>query len=138
MTETIIRIEELSVIEGQGPGSTRREGFRVVTTEQAIGLLIDADSRCCEKFGYLWANEQPTDFVGATLLGVRPNGESLDREKSIDTDYFDPNPNDRVAMFIDLMAERGILQFVAYNEQTGNYDHLASVRSRQLDEDEYL
>lgn len=138
MAETIIRIEDLSVTEGQGAGSCLREGYRVVTTEQAIDLLIDADSKCCERFGYLWTNERPADFIGAVLLDVRTDGESLDGERAIDEDYCDPNPEDRMAMFVDLVTDRGVLQFVAYNEQNGCYCHMASVRSRQLDDDAYL
>lgn len=138
VAETITGIEHLDVVEGEGRNATRREGYRVTTTEQHIDLLIDAEGQCCEKFGYLWTNERPRDFVGATLLGVRSNGESIDGERSLDADYFDPHPNDRAAMFIDLLTDRGILQFVAYNEHNGSYEHLASVRSRQLDDDAYL
>lgn len=41
-------------------------------------------------------------------------------------------------MFVDLITDRGVLQFVAYNEQNGYYGHLAKVESRQLTHEETL
>lgn len=41
-------------------------------------------------------------------------------------------------MFVNIDTDRGVLQFVAYNEHNGYYGHSASVTSKQLTHGEVL
>ena len=41
-------------------------------------------------------------------------------------------------MFVNVETDKGLLQFVAYNEHNGYYGHEACVISKHLNESEYL
>ena len=41
-------------------------------------------------------------------------------------------------MFVDIVTDRGVLQFVAYNIHNGYYGHEAKVISTQLEHNETL
>ena len=115
------------------------EGYEVVTDKQSIKLLIDNGQDCCERFGYFWCNDNPKDFIGATLRAVYITDTELNEAKMKEHDldqrdkYFEGG-----VMFVNLETNKGVLQFVAYNEHDGFYGHEAKVLCEQLTHSEVL
>jgi hypothetical protein len=121
-TETIVSIKE---VDGD------YAGYHVTTDQQVIELEIWNKQDCCENWGYFWSNDNPDDFIGATLQEVRITDTILDTEKLVDV-------YDGGIMFVSLYTSSGVLQFVAYNEHNGYYGHDAIVKSKQLNHTEVL
>lgn len=115
------------------------DGFVIKTTAQNITLSISNGQNCCENWGYFLSEEDPRFFIGATLLGVKLTDDSLNpaafNKSGVDptSKYFSGG-----LMFVDIETDRGVLQFVAYNEHNGYYGHEASVKSVQLSHSECL
>jgi len=130
--EKIIGIDEIEIeIDGwQGMA-----GYKVVTTDQEIDLLIDNMQSCCERWGYFWCNDNPQDFVGAELRGISLTDKELNAA-FMDEDAIDVYEGN--VMFVNLDTDRGVLQFVAYNSHNGYYGHDARITSRQLEHSENL
>ena len=111
-------------------------GFEVITNKQRIKLYIDNSSSCCESWGYFWCNDNPQDFVGASLLGVSTTDTALST-KIIESNGADSRDEGGI-MFVNLETNKGVLQFVAYNSHNGYYGHTATVESEQLKHSETL
>lgn len=114
-------------------------GFEVATTKQNIRLFINNEASCCESWGYFWCNDNPNDFVGAELRSVSLTDTALN-EAQMKLNDLDPNDKwfEGGVMFVNLETDRGVLQFVAYNEHNGYYGHEATVQCTQLAHSEYL
>ena len=128
MSEVIIKIEEVDGDSG---------GFKVTTSKQEIQLLIDNHCSCCEQWGYFWCNDDPIDFIGASLLSVSIVDTALNTlimDEVEELAWQDAGET----MFVNLTTDRGVLQFVAYNCHNGYYGHKATVISKQLNHSEYL
>lgn len=114
-------------------------GFEVVTDKQRIKLFIDNDGLCCERWGWFWCNDDPQQFVGAEVRGVSitdtANNEAAMKKNELDPkeQYFDGG-----LMFVNIDTDKGVLQFVAYNEHNGYYGHEAKVECSQLTHVEIL
>lgn len=124
-------------------------GYSIYTTEQIVTLEISNSSQCCESWGYFLTEDDTAKFIGAEFWGCRVTGVNRSQiafmkggnrtsspasgkaVKGIDLDGGD-------VMFVDILTDRGILQFVAYNCQNGYYGHRATVQSRDLKEERYL
>lgn len=120
-------------------GDSNVAGFEVVTTQQTIRLLIDNDSSCCETWGIFWCNDEPAGFVGAKLRGVSLADAALN-EAQMKVNDLDPSDErfDGGVMFVNIDTDRGVLQFVAYNQRNGYVGHKATIHSRQLTHAEVL
>ncbi len=116
-------IQEIKAVE-----EDYREGYEVTTNFQVISLLIDNQQNCCESWGYFWSNDNPQDFIGATLRDITLTDTLLNTEKLGDIGGLDEGG----VMFVTLDTDKGQLQFVAYNGHNGYYGHTATVKSRQL------
>ena len=114
-------------------------GYEIVTTQQRIKLFIDDYSRCCEHWGYFWCNDNPQDFVGAHLRSVSITDTALNEVlmKSNGLELNDMWFRGDV-IFVNVDTDRGVLQFVAYNEHNGYYGHTVTVQSNQLTHRETL
>ena len=114
-------------------------GYEVITTSQRITLSIDSYQSCCENWGYFWCNDDVAQFVGAALHDVKLTDSALHPAK-LPQEGVDPSTRyfEGGLMFVDLITDRGTLQFVAYNEHNGYYAHDASVKCSQLQHDETL
>jgi hypothetical protein len=121
--EKILKIEDYS--------ENGMDGFAVTTDKQVIKLLVDGYQSCCEDFGYFMSEENLEDFVGGTLLNVTVTDTAL---ATVDV----PNIYEGGIMFVNIETDRGVLQFVAYNEHNGYYGHQAKVISNQVDHSEFL
>jgi len=128
--EQIIEIKDYSAKESEYSSVA---GFKVLTTEQSIRLFIDNDSSCCESWGWFWCNDNPQDFIGAGVIGISVTDSALNeaimKKNELDTSekYFEGG-----VMFVNIETDRGVLQFVAYNQHNGYYSHEAKVISKQL------
>lgn len=109
------------------------EGFEVVTDKQSIKLMISSGQSCCERSGYFWCNDNPQDFVGADVIGVRLTDTALNQAQ-MDENALDPGHKyfEGGCMFVDIETSIGPLQSVAYNEHNGYYGHEARVVCSQL------
>ena len=129
MAEKIYGIEEIGPIDPLGS----MEGYQIVINKRRIEFLMDTEPQCHEEFGYLWSNENPQDFVGATLLGIDVVDNDLKKEALLDNleKTLSNKSIDRYinAAFINVETDKGTLQFVAYNIQNGYYGHYVAIRS---------
>jgi len=124
--ETILKIEE-TTFEG-------KDGFVITTSEQQIRLGIDNGQCCCENWGYFMSEDDTSDFIGAKLIDVKITDTLLKPNDEFDVnDMYEGD-----VMFVNVETDKGLLQFVAYNEHNGYYGHEACVISKQLNESEYL
>ena len=124
--ETILKIEE-TTFDG-------KDGFVITTNEQSIKLGIDNGQCCCENWGYFMSEDDTSDFIGAKLIDVKITDTLL--KPNDDFDVNDMYEGD--VMFVNVETDKGLLQFVAYNEHNGYYGHEACVISKQLNESGYL
>lgn len=130
MSETILEINEID---------NDWAGYKIVTNEQVITLLIDNRSNCCERWGYFFSEDDISEFIGAELLGIELTDAALNpasleaNELNLNERYFEGG-----VMFVNLNTSKGVLQFVAYNKHNGYYSHEAKVTSTQLTHEEYL
>lgn len=133
--EKIIEIKDYEAKEGY----INVAGFEVVTDKQSIKLYIDNESSCCEEWGYFWCNDNPQDFIGAELRTVSLTDTALNEAQMKANNL---NPNEKwfqgSVMFVNLETDKGMLQFVAYNEHNGYYGHEAKVQCTQLTHAETL
>lgn len=129
--EMIVSIEEITGISKYG-------GVLITTTDQVIELLIDDSQRCCEDVGYFLTEDRVENFIGAELIDLRLTDDELAEVlmETFDMGTLDGSIGERRfeggLMFVDIVTDRGVLQFVAYNEHNGHYGHDVSVRSKQL------
>jgi len=112
------------------------EGFLIQTTDQIIELWISNFQSCCESWGYFWCNDNPQDFIGASLLGITLTNTALNT-KTIEEHHAD-SLDDGGIMFVNFETNRGVLQFVAYNAHNGFYGHEVKVESKQLNHSDCL
>lgn len=122
--EKIVEIQDLDASKGM-------DGFVIVTDEQEIILGINNQGSCCESWGHFWCNDNPQEFVGATVHDVTITNNALITEKA-------PDVYEGGVMFVNIVTDRGVLQFVAYNSHNGYYSHSATVECKQLNHSEYL
>lgn len=142
MFEVIKKIEEYK----DGDNWDEVAGFSITTDQQVILLTIDNRSSCCESWGYFLTEDDTEKFIGATLTDLAITDTNRGAVKIVTSDYgiYDYNdPNiidvyDGDVMFVDIVTDRGILQFVAYNIHNGYYGHEAKVSSLQLNYKTYL
>lgn len=124
--ETILKIEETS-FDG-------KDGFIITTDEQSIKLGIDNGQSCCENWGYFMSEDDTSDFIGSKLIDIKITDELLKPNDNFDVnDIYEGG-----VMFVNLETDKGLLQFVAYNEHNGYYGHEACVISKQRNESDYL
>lgn len=134
--ETILKIEELT--DFSIGDNNELDGFVITTDEQVIKFGIDNEQSCCESWGILSTVDNIQEFLGARLLKVEITDTCLNKtlfseesghDLDEDTDYSDLD-----VMFVDLVTDRGILQFTAYNCHNGYYGHGVYLQSNQLSE----
>lgn len=137
-SEVILSIEEEGDFTVEGQHSGWYEGVTITTTKQKIQMGIQSGQHCCENYGYLFTNNDAVkQFVGATVLGVRVVNTDL-TSQDLDKLGGESFILDCPTMFINIETDRGLLQFVAYNDHNGYYGHHAVLISRQAENSEYL
>lgn len=139
--ETMETIEQIIEVEDEQMARTswsKGDGYKIVTDQQEITLLISNGQDCCEDWGYLLTEDEADKYIGAELLGIeltdlnRTNHTFADwREEG----YDGPNNISLDAgdvMFVDIKTSKGTLQFAAYNGHNGYYGHTVEIVSNQL------
>lgn len=130
-TEKILAIREV-VIDGY-------EGYLIITDKQEIELGIQAGQDCCERFGYFMSEDNISEYIGANLIGIELTDTALNEAAMEAEQLHSPDwIYEGGIMFVDIKTDRGVLQFVAYNEHNGYYGHDARVKSTFLEHSETL
>ncbi len=124
--ETILKIEE-TTFDG-------KDGFVITTNKQSIKLGIDNEQDCCENWGYFMSEDNVSDFIGSNLIDVSITDTLLKPNEGFNVDEI----YEGGVMFVNIETNKGLLQFVAYNEHNGYYGHEACVISSQLTQSETL
>lgn len=114
--------------------NSRAEGYKIVTSEQTIFILIDGEQQCCEEWGYeacsekgiIDSNDDFKDFIGAELFEVsvvQPESHNSVKiyDKLLEASLYDCT--DTFAEFVNFKTSNGLLQFSVYNCQNGYYGH---------------
>jgi hypothetical protein len=124
--EIILKIEE-KTFDG-------KDGFVITTNEQLIKLGIENGQSCCEKWGYFMSEDNTSDFIGAELIDVKITDTLLKPSNNFDV----AGMYEGSVMFVNIETNKGLLQFVAYNEHNGYYGHEVCVVSKELNESRHL
>lgn len=124
--ETILKIEE-TTFDG-------KDGFVITTSDQLIKLGIDNEQVCCETWGYFMSEDNTNDFIGAKIISIKITDTLLKTSSKFDLEGM----YEGGVMFVNVETNKGLLQFVAYNEHDGCYGHKACVVSKQLNKIELL
>jgi hypothetical protein len=120
--ETILKIEETTFDD--------KDGFVITTNKQSIKLGIYNGQHCCEKWGYFMSEDDISDFIGAKLIDVKITDVLLKQSEVFDVDKI----YEGGVMFVNIETDKGLLQFVTYNEHNGYYVHETCVISKELNE----
>lgn len=103
------------------------DGFYIKTSEQVIKVGISSNQSCCENFGCLVSEDNPSDFVGALLRSVAIVDMALNQRILDETNSLDEGG----ALFVNFNTSKGLFQIVAYNAHNGYYGHHAVLVSKQ-------
>lgn len=122
--EIIKSIEEVEGVEledGDQWGPSTYDGYKVVTSERELFIVVNDFQGCCESWGMVSSEDDTQSFVGAELLQM--NWVDVARKKHFDVDVYDGE-----VMFIDLETSKGLLQLAVYNCHNGYYGHTAFIK----------
>lgn len=102
--EKILSVEEVTF---KGDKYYGFDGIKVVTDKHVYEAGICNSQQCCEDWGYMINedNDDYEEFVGAILHSVTSDG-----------------------CFTNFNTDRGTLNFTAYNEHNGYYNHKCVLR----------
>lgn len=113
----------MSQMIGALSGHTSMQGFRVVTDEHELLVLIDDERSCCESWGSVHSADDLGYYVGAALREVRLTDTALNQtivDRHGCGEYgFDGGG----IQFVDLDTSAGKLQLAVYNSHNGYYGH---------------
>lgn len=109
-------------------------GYIIVTDKQTIKLGITNSQDCCENFSYFISEDDISEFINSNLLDIKITDTQLKEKEGFNQNNLDEGG----VMFVDIITDIGVLQFVAYNEHNGYYGHEACVISKQLNHKETL
>lgn len=135
--ETIVSIKEFQrAYDFNDPSSSydydygSETGWIITTSQQHIILAMDDEQNCCESWGcQLVTEDDTTDFIGAKLIEISLTDTALKTAIGLPGDSEDCGTQ---TMFVNIVTDRGKLQFVAYNSHNGYYGHQVRVSSKQL------
>lgn len=136
--EKILKIEE-GVFKHD---DLNMDGFLIITDKQTIKIGISSGQDCCEQTGYFATNDNTDEFIGAELQNIEITDTALMTRKFKERFELEeeksPNLDEGDIMFVNLITDKGILQFTVYNEHNGYYGHTAVVVSDKLNHDTIL
>lgn len=104
-------------------------GHQIITSKQTVLLAIDDEGSCCETWDCFF-HTATEEFVGAELLGVERAEEALaciGISAAEDLETYEAN-----ILHVNIITDRGVLQWTAYNNHNGYYPHGVRVVSQQL------
>jgi hypothetical protein len=97
------------------------DGYKITTSEQEYLILIHNGRCCCERWGYFASEDDFSNYIGKTLLGVSLTDKALNTKKVEESKYYDDCGG---IQFVDFRFTDGsVLQFAVYNAHNGYYGH---------------
>ena len=95
-------------------------GYKVITDNTSILVMISNCQQCCEDWGYFSSEEDTSYFIGATLRAINLVDTALDvhRIKEVEDGL-----QEKDIQFVNFETDRGTLQLAVYNEHNGYYGH---------------
>ena len=85
-----------------------------------IGILLEDEPQCCERYGMVISDDDIKSFIGAELIEAK---EITAGDINLITDHELRGDEDTRSVFFNLETDRGLLQFVVYNCHNGFYGH---------------
>lgn len=131
MKEIIESITECNFSHQNGSWKRDYCGYVIQTNKQDVKIGITDYQSCCESFGYLTSEDDMSYYIGAELVNVTITDDLL-----VTTDLYEVREG--ATMFVNIVTNKGTLQFVVYNCHNGYYGHDALVISEQLTHSECL
>lgn len=138
MEEKILKIQKMENHKPIEDHWSTFDGVFITTDKQVIEAGVSNEDQCCEHWGYMFTNDQVSDFVGAYLKEVQIVDTVLNKTKWDSEFPYGLEGGDEDAMFIHFKTDKGILEFVLYNNHNGYYGHSAYLKSNQLNKETYL
>lgn len=99
------------------------DGYQIKTDDKDIFLLISNGQGCCESWGYLSSLDKLSDFNGANILDISYTDLNLKSGDIIIDGIRSNNIDINACQFLNINTDKGLLQFVVYNEHNGYYGH---------------
>lgn len=115
----ILTIDVNAQIEHKDYPRGSMDGVRITYDDgSSTEFGIESGQHCCESWNYLHSVDDPDEFIGAKVLAV----------EEVDTwpDTIPPcghGGSDFGFQAIRVTTDRGLLDFVVYNEHNGYYSH---------------
>lgn len=137
MTDKILLIEEIENVSPDNNFEQSKtwyggfDGIHIKTEKNEIYFLIDNEQNCCESWGYLSSNDDYNEFIGAEYQGYN----NITSEK-LSAQIGDVEEGGTV--FLNIITDRGTLQFAVYNRQNGCYGHKVLIIVNGKTEEEYI
>ena len=102
-------------------------GFIIETENKFIYLLIDANSDCCEDFGYFTTHDNLEDFIGSNLIKFEVSNPRIGSQMIFE--YI----NVLDCEFINFFTDKGDFQLTVYNNHNGYYGHniICEIKNKQ-------
>lgn len=125
--EKIIKIEKVDDNSGLG--------YLFTTDQQVISILIDNGSSCCESWGMICTEDDIEYFINAEILSLSVVDEQSFKRPLL-LSYM--SYSGLYCMFFNIETNKGVLQFVTYNQHNGYYGHSVVIKSNQLNHQEVL
>src|SRR5260221_4368784 len=123
-------IEPVAPLEGKGGrlgmaqmintlfGDASMDGYKVITGEHTVQILIDNGQSCCENWGYIASEDDFAPFIGAELREVNLTDTALNKEKVEASGYYEDGGG---IQFVDFVTSQGVFQLAVYNAHNGYY-----------------
>lgn len=120
----IVKIQEWYDFESDQNNGSKFDGYIITTDSDTIKIGICNSQQCCESWGYLSSEDNLEKFIGSNLNDILV----VDNALKVYQPFREISEND--AIFVNLLTNRGTLQFVVYNEHNGYYGHRVIVESK--------
>lgn len=113
----ILSIEEIFNATYEG---SNMDGWKVITDETIVLVLIDNYQSCCESWGYFSSEDDYTPFIGSELKEIQLTNIALNQKQIIEKygDWFED-----MIQFVDFVTDKGVFQLAVYNDHNGYYGH---------------
>ena len=105
----------LDMIRGWGD----YDGYKVLTEEFELFILINNGQCCCESWGYFSTDDDLEKYIGSTLLDIELTDIALTTESIEEIEYLDGG----AVQFVTFKTDRGPFQLAVYNSHNGYYGH---------------
>lgn len=115
------RLGMSSMINVAFGGYQDMDGYKVVTEDHEMAVLIDNGQSCCESWGYFSSDDDLQQYIGAELKEVNLVDVALNVKKVEDNgaNFLDEGG----IQFVNFVTDKGTFQLAVYNVHNGYYGH---------------